>query len=70
MPDRRSRTSLSPYAASMREPDPNGPQRLAKQRWHDAGDLVLFAGDIAKMDWQDRELIHAIGTKRYGKRGE
>jgi hypothetical protein len=54
----------------MREPDPNGPQRLAKQRWHDAGDLVLFAGDIAKMDWQDRELIHAIGTKRYGKRGE
>jgi hypothetical protein len=66
----RGRSSLTPYAASMREPDPNGAYRIAKQRWHDNGDLVLFASDIAGMDWQDRELINAIGAKRYGTRGE
>lgn len=63
-----SRGSLTRYAASMRDPDPQGHMRLAKRRWHENGDLVLMASQIDKMDWQDRELLRAIGAKLYGKR--
>ena len=65
----RGRTSLTPYAASMRDPDPAGAHRIAKQRWHEKGDIVLFAEDIDRLDWQDRELVKAIAAKRYGSRG-
>ena len=64
------RTSLTSYAASMRDPDPCGHMRLAKRRWHDEGDLVLMADQIARLNWQDRELLNAIGARLYGQRNQ
>ena len=64
----RIRSPLGRYAPLMADPDPHGAHRLAAQRWHDSGDVVLFAADIAAMDWQDRELIKAVAGKRYGPR--
>lgn len=63
-------TSLTRYAPQMREADPNGPHRIAKRQWHDSGAIVLLPDQIARMGWQDRELVKAIATRLYGKRNE
>lgn len=62
------RTSLTRYAPLMRDPDPNGPHALSIRKWHEDGSLVLRAEQIAKLDWQDRELLNAIGARLYGPR--
>ena len=61
-------SSLSRYAPILREPDPNGAHRLAKQKWHDTGAIVLLPDQIARLPWQDRELVRAIAAKQYGPR--
>lgn len=63
-----SRGSLTRYAPLMRDPDPNGAQALAKQKWHADGSIVLLPCQIEKLDWQDRELLNAIGARLYGPR--
>lgn len=70
MSDQRGTTSLTPYAASMREPDPDGAHRLAVRKWHEDGSIVLLAASIERLEWQDRELVRAVATKIYGPRGE
>lgn len=64
------RSSLTRYAPLMREADPNGAHRLAKQQWHDTGAVVLLPDQIAKLPWQDRELVQQIARKLYGTRQE
>ena len=61
----RSRTSLTPYAGSMRDPDPEGQRRAARQLWHSRGIATIFPGDVSGMD---REWIQAIANRVYGKR--
>ena len=34
------------------------------------GDVVLMAADVARLEWQDRELIRAVAAKIYGPRGQ
>lgn len=63
------RTSLTRYAASMRDPDPDGARRLAKELWHRDGSIVLMADQINRMSWQDRELVRALAARLYGERG-
>lgn len=63
-----SRSSLTRYAPLMRDPDPNGPHALAMRKWHEDGSIVLLPCQIAKLDWQDRELLNAIGARLYGPR--
>lgn len=70
MSDERSRTSLTPYAAQMRDPDPDGAHHLAARMWHADGSLVLRKASIDRLDWQDRELLNALGAKIYGPRGK
>lgn len=65
-----SRSSLARYAPLMREPDPNGAHRLAKRNWHDTGAIVLLPDQIARLAWQDRELLNGIAAKLYGPRQE
>lgn len=65
----RSRTSLTPYAASMRDPDPQGAHRLAAEVWHRDGSIVIRAESKARLDRLDRDLLDAIAAKLYGKRG-
>jgi len=54
----------------MRDPDPQGHLRRAKQAWHSQGIIVLFPEDIRAMDPMDRMLLEAVAAKRFGKRGE
>jgi hypothetical protein len=70
MPDDRSRTSLTPYAASMRDPDPNGAKRFAAKAWHENGMVVFMPESLARMPWEDRELVQRLAAKLYGKRDE
>lgn len=59
------RTSLTPYAASMREPDPDGARRAAHQAWHNHGIAVIMPGDCIGLD---REFIQAVAVRLYGQR--
>lgn len=63
-------TSLTRYAPQMRDPDPQGAHRLAARKWHDDGTVVLLPASIARLSWQDRELVEQIATKLYGPRQE
>lgn len=63
------RTSLTRYAPAMRDPDPDGPKRMAARKWHEDGTIILLPESIARLDWQDRELVEAITAKIYGLRG-
>lgn len=63
-----SRTSLTRYAPLMRDEDPTMPHRMATAAWHQTGMVVITPESIARLDWQDRELVQAIATKLYGKR--
>lgn len=62
------RLALAPYAASMRDPDPDGARRLAARKWHEDGTIILLPESISRLDWQDRELVRAVAAKIYGKR--
>lgn len=64
-----STTSLTKYAASMRDPDPDGARKLAARQWHETGAVVLLPESIARLDRLDRELVQAIAAKIYGPRG-
>lgn len=63
-----SRTSLTKYAPLMREPDEDGPKKLAARKWHEDGSIILLPGSIQRLDPLDRDLVNAIAAKLYGKR--
>ena len=62
--------SLTRYAPLMREPDPNGAHRIAKRTWHETGAVTFLPDQLARMSWQDRELLNGIAKKLYGPRQE
>ena len=59
------RSTLAPYAASMRAPDPAAARRLARQAFHETGFIVLDPEWV--QSWGDRELVKAIAAKVHGK---
>lgn len=63
-----NRISLTRHAAGMRDPDPNGARRMAARKWHDDGTIILMPDSIARLPWQDRELVQRIAGKIYGER--
>lgn len=65
-----SRGSLTRYAPLMREPDPCGAHRLAKRQYHETGAITFLPDQLARMPWQDRELLNGIAAKHYGTRQE
>lgn len=60
-------TSLTKFAASMRDPDPAGAKRVAAQLWQERGIIVIFPDQtlpgIAQM------AVEAVAIQQYGKRG-
>lgn len=64
-----NRTSLTPYAASMQDPDPAGARKVAARQWRIDGTIVLLPDSIQRLDPLDRELVRAIAAKIYGPRG-
>jgi len=63
-----NRTSLTPYARQMQDPDPVGARRMAARKWHEDGTIILLPDSIARLPWQDRELVERIAGKVYGQR--
>lgn len=63
-----NRTSLTPYAKFMQDPDPAAGRRLAAGAWHANGTIILFPDSIQRLPWQDRELVQRIAGKVYGER--
>lgn len=63
-----SRTSLTGYAALMRDPDPKGAANAARELWAAKGIVVLFPEQMKSMAGLERQLIEAIANKNYGKR--
>jgi hypothetical protein len=63
--NQRSRTSLTPFAASMRDPDPEGARRAARALWRDHGIIVIMPGDCQKLDAM---FVEAIANRLYGDR--
>lgn len=63
-----SRTSLTPYAPLMRDPDEEGAKKMAARKWHEDGSIILRAEIIQRLDPLDRDLVQAIASKLYGKR--
>lgn len=63
-----NRTSLTPYARQMQDPDENGARRMAARKWHEDGTVILMPDSIQRLAWQDRELIEKIVAKIYGER--
>jgi hypothetical protein len=59
---------MTRFAPVMRDADPNGAHRIAKRQWHDTGAIVLLPDQIARLPWQDRELVQGIAAKQYGPR--
>lgn len=66
MTDQRSRTSLTRFAASMRDPDPDGARNAARTAWIDHGILVVMPGQLHGLG---REFVTALGNRLWGNRG-
>jgi hypothetical protein len=45
------------------------PEHIKRDGWRDQGILVIAANDD-RLTWPERELIHQLGEKLYGKREE
>lgn len=62
------RTSLTAYAGSMREPDPDGARRIAQQQFHASnGDWVILHKDWLA-GWAQQHQAIALGESVHGKR--
>lgn len=63
-----NRTSLTPYARQMQDPDEAAARRRAAGAWHADGTVILFPASIERLPWQDREIIEQIVARVYGPR--
>lgn len=62
------RTSLTPYAASMRDVDPDGARKFAEKVWREQGVILIGPEVLDGMGWTDRAQIEAVVEKHFGKR--
>jgi len=60
-----TRTSLTPFAAQMRDPDPEQARKVARRLWHEHGIVAVMPGDCEKLD---AVFVEAIGVRLYGRR--
>lgn len=56
---------LAPYVATMRDPDPEGARKAARELWHKFGIAVVHPDDCHGLD---RQFIEAIANRVHGKR--
>lgn len=64
------RSSLTAYAASMREPDPMDAYRTKKKAWQDHGIVMIDPDKDINWDggYSEREMLKALANRLYGKR--
>jgi len=66
-----SRTSLTAYAASMREPDPAIAFDLGKEAFHRDGIVCIpLAAMEARAGWVAARNLRNLGEQYFGKRGK
>lgn len=56
---------LTRFAHLMRDPDPDGARKAARQLWHEKGICVVFPEDCYGLD---RQFVEAIGNRIHGRR--
>lgn len=61
-----ARTSLTAFAPSMRDPDPQGARIAARELWKRHGIVVIMPGDCTGLD---RDLVEAVANRLHGRRG-
>lgn len=63
-----SRTSLTAFTPSMRDPDPQGARRFAQKIFHESdGKFIILHQDWAK-GWAQRQEMVNLGELVHGKR--
>ena len=62
----RSRTSLTPYAAGMRDMDPDGWKFVGAKLWHEMGIAVIGPGQLNSSI--DQVYVEQCAERLYGKR--
>lgn len=69
MTEHRSRTSLTPHAARMQEPDVDRAWEECRQAWHNHG-LVCISLEQAgtRLGWAARKSLELLGEQAFGKR--
>jgi len=60
------RSTLAPYAPSMRDPDPAAARRAAREAWHREG-IVLINPEWLPA-WTDRKQLELLADKVHGAR--
>lgn len=62
------RTSLTKYAPTFRDIDPDGARKASAEAWHRHGAVSIPVDVLKSLPWQDQELLRKIAAKLYGKR--
>jgi hypothetical protein len=69
MTQNQSQTSLSAFAAAMRDPDPDAAWEFAKKLWNESGVAVFVLSDVErKSSWSTSRQARNIAEDCYGKR--
>lgn len=67
------RSTLAPYAAAMRDADPQEVRRIAEKAWHETGLVILkrewLKGPVSQW-WNIEAVATAVHGKRRPKAGE
>jgi hypothetical protein len=64
-----NRTSLTAFAASMRDPDPKASHEACRKAFHEDDVLCVRLDDATqkKIGWANMEMLKVIGRTLYGK---
>lgn len=65
----RLRSSLTPYAASMRDPDPANARRKAREAYETSGGRMVLINKDWLATWTDRKQLDLLAEKALGVRG-
>lgn len=64
-----TRTSLTPYAATMRDPDPEESFKKCRDAFHSDGVVCIRLSDMeAKQGWVAARNLRNLGEQYFGKR--
>lgn len=63
------RSSLAPYAASMRDPDPVNARRAAIEAYESSGGDVVLINRKWLTSWADRKQLDLLAEKALGVKG-
>jgi hypothetical protein len=65
----RSRTSLTSYAPSMRDPDPANAMRAARDAYLESKGEIVLINRSWLVSWADRKQLELLAEKSLGVKG-